>query len=105
MSYYDPDKIQQQLNSEYQQIVSDMSQQMKALHKEAEEMLEQVADMKKKLTWGSWEPYTVGFMPKRVKGKWYFRGDIIYRSQRFGPGGVHYKYGDTFDAIRDFDAN
>lgn len=66
-------------------------------------MLEQVRDMKKNFTWGAWEPYTVGIVPKRVKGKWYFRGDTVYRRQRFGAVSPQYMYGDTFDILKDSD--
>jgi len=82
-----------------------MKQQMEGLRNDSEELLEQVRQMKKRLTWGSWEPYTIKVFPKRIKGKWYWPGDTVYRRQRFGPGGVHYNYGDTFDALRDFDAD
>lgn len=105
MAYYDINKIHQDINKEYNQIVKDMNQQISNMHKEAEEMLEQVEQIKKNLTWGVWEPYKIKFLPKRVKGKWYWPGDTVYRSQRFGPGGVHYKYGDDFDVIRDADRN
>lgn len=105
MAHYDPNKVYQDLNKEYNQIVKDMNHQMDLMRDEAVKMLEEVERMKKNLTWGAWEPYTIKMFPKRVKGKWYWKGDTIYRRQRFGPGGVHYQYGDTFDAIRDFDAN
>lgn len=103
MSYYDPDKILKQLNDDRNAIIDDMNKVMKDVHAEAEKILEQVREMKQNFAWGSWEPHIVGIIPKRVKGKWYFRGDTVYRKQRFGPGGVHYKYGDTFDILKDSD--
>ena len=103
MGYYDPHKVQQQINDEYKIMIKDMNNAMQAMNDEAKKMLDEVRRMKENFTWGAWEKHTVGLMPKRINGKWYFRGATVYRKQRFGPGGVHYKYGDDFDVLRESD--
>lgn len=45
--------------------------------------------------WESW----YAWRPKYINGKWYWR-EYVYRKQSFGPGGVHWKYGDIFDKLR-----
>lgn len=74
---------------------------MQEMRRMADELRDQVNRMKDALTWGEWEPYTVGIIPMRVNGHWYFKGDTIYRRQRFGPGGAWYQYGDDFDKLKE----
>ena len=101
MAYIDLDKIQQGINSDYRQMVSEMNQQIYDLSKEAEKMLEQVREMKLNFTWGAWEPYKVKYVPKRIKGKWYWPGATVYRKQRIGVNPPQYMYGDDFDLLKD----
>jgi len=101
MAYFDPNKVYQDLNKEYNQMITDMNKQMDDLRKDSQDLLEQVRKMKSNLTWGAWEPYTIKLFPKRIKGKWYWKGATVYRRERVGPGGVHYQYGDDFDVLKD----
>lgn len=49
----------------------------------------------------NWKPHTL-WWPKRVKGKWYWPTERVYRKFVLSPGGGFYVYGDDFDALRDF---
>jgi len=87
------------MNTDFQKVREDFDE----LRRAADDLMEEVQKMKKAFTWGSWEPYTIKVYPKRINGRWYWPGDTVYRSHRFGPGGVHYRYGDHFDALRDIE--
>lgn len=38
-------------------------------------------------------------LPKHINGKWYWL-TYVYKHFQFSPGGGFWKYGDTFDALR-----
>ena len=82
-----------------QEELKAMRESWAEMRQEADQLLEQVRRMRENFAWGSWEPYQVGIVPRRVKGRWYWRGDTVYRKERFGPGGVRYQYGDLFDVL------
>lgn len=83
--------------------INDLSKTMAEMRRMAEEVRDQVDAMNKALSWGDWEPHTVGIIPKRINGRWYWRGDTVYRRQRMWAltGGDQYKYGDEFDVLKD----
>jgi hypothetical protein len=47
-----------------------------------------------------WEPYRLKLFPKKINERWYKPGDVVYRMRAFGPGGVHWQYGDEFDYLK-----
>lgn len=53
--------------------------------------------------WSEWEPHTVGIIPRRINGRWYFKGDRVYRKERMRglTGSQQYRYGDEFDVLKD----
>lgn len=83
-----------------QDALDEMKKSMAEMTSMADELRKAVDEMKENLEWGMWETHKL-ILPKRIKGKWYWPGDTVYRKQRFGPGGVHYKYGDSFDILKD----
>jgi hypothetical protein len=48
----------------------------------------------------TWEPVTL-WWPKRIKGKWFWPTETVYRKFVLSPGGGFYLYGDDFDFIKD----
>ncbi len=92
--FEDMDHMIKEMNDE-------MSASMAELRNQTDQVIKEVQRMKQALTWGAWEPYTVTLIPRRVNGRWYFKGDVIYRRQRFGPGGTFYAYGDQFDVLKE----
>jgi hypothetical protein len=79
----------------------EMRESMDQIRKETDDVIKEVRRMQQAITWSAWEPYTVTLIPRRVNGRWYFKGDVIYRRQRFGPGGTFYAYGDEFDVLKE----
>lgn len=45
-----------------------------------------------------WRPKRV-WLPKRIKGQWYWPGSIVYVRFILSPGGGYYTYGDIFDYL------
>jgi len=93
------------MDKDFDNFMRNMNQEMREsmdqLRKETDEVIKEVRRLNQAITWGAWEPYTVTVMPRRINGRWYFKGDVIYRRQRFGPGGVSYAYGDEFDVLKE----
>ena len=57
--------------------------------------------------WGEWETYKLKW-PRRIKGRWYWRGDTVYRRERMrGLTGSDnfYQYGDEFDVLKELNDN
>ena len=87
------------MNQEIQKIrlaVDEMRDQANAIRN-------QVDAFNKAVSWGDWEPHTVGVIPMRINGRWYWRGDTVYRRQRMWglTGGSQWKYGDEFDVLKE----
>ena len=76
---------------------------LKELRSMATELREEAEKTKKLFGWSDWEPHTVGIIPMRVNGRWYFKGDTVYRKEKmWGLSGSHqYKYGDEFDVLKE----
>ena len=47
-----------------------------------------------------WERHRLAW-PRRINGRWYWPGQIVARKFCFSPGGGFYRYGDSFDLLRD----
>jgi len=47
----------------------------------------------------AWQPYRLR-LPKRVRGKWYWPSQTVYRRYHTSPGGGFYEYGDVFDYLK-----
>jgi hypothetical protein len=77
------------------------------MRRRAKELRDEVDAMNRSLGWGDWEPHTVGIIPIRLNGRWYWKGDTIYRRQRMWglTGGSQYKYGDEFDVLKELNDN
>lgn len=73
------------------------------MRRQAKEMAEEVKRLQKNLSWSDWEKHTVGVIPKRINGRWYFKGDTVYRKEkiRYLGSSNQYKYGDEFDVLKD----
>jgi hypothetical protein len=87
------------MNNELDQL----SQTMKEMRRMTDEMREQVNQMSQAFAWSDWEPFVVGVIPRRVNGRWYFKGDTIYRKEKmkYLTGSREYCYGDDFDILKD----
>jgi hypothetical protein len=82
---------------------NDLSKSMAEMQRMTEDLRDQVDAMNKALGWGDWESHTVGIIPMRIHGRWYWRGDTVYRRQRMWglTGESQYKYGDMFDVLKE----
>jgi hypothetical protein len=85
-----------ELFKEIDGVFNSMDQTFKQLD-QTFKTLEQIADERFQ-TAQQWQKHTLKF-PKRVKGRWYWPGDTVYRKLNSSDG--KWKYGDDFDAIRD----
>ena len=83
--------------------INNLSKSMAEMQRMADEMRDQVDAFNKAVGWGDWEPHTVGVIPMRINGRWYWRGDTVYRRQRMWglTGGSQWKYGDEFDVLKE----
>jgi hypothetical protein len=74
------------------------------MRRQARELRDEVDKWNKMFGWSDWEPHTVGIIPRRVNGRWYFKGDRVYRKEKmWGLNGTRYKYGDEFDVLREIE--
>ena len=75
---------------------------LRSMRQQAVEMRDEVNRLNKLVGWGDWEPHTVGIIPMRVNGRWYFKGDTVYRKEKMWglSGSRRYKYGDEFDVLK-----
>ena len=66
-------------------------------------MAEEMRYMAEQYSWSEWKPHTVGIIPIRIKGRWYFKGDTVYRKEKmkYLTGSGKYKYGDEFDMLKE----
>mgnify|MGYP003342144199 FL=1 len=82
---------------------NDLSKSVAEMQRMADELRNQVDAFNKAVGWGDWEPHTVGVIPMRINGRWYWRGDTVYRRQRMWglTGGSQWKYGDEFDVLKE----
>lgn len=80
-----------------------LSKQLDDMRRQAREMAEEAKRLEKLVGWSDWEPHTVGIIPMRVNGRWYFKGDTVYRKEKMWglSGSRRYKYGDDFDVLKD----
>lgn len=87
--------------SDFQQLHDSIDE----MRQQARELRDEVERMTKQYGWSDWEPYTVGIIPMRVNGRWYFKGDTIYRKEKmkYLTGSRQYKYGDLFDYLKHID--
>lgn len=46
-----------------------------------------------------WKQHRLLF-PRRINGRWYWPGNVVYRYFVLSPGGGFWKYGDEFDMLR-----
>ena len=76
---------------------------LRNMRQQAVEMRDEVNRLTKLVGWSDWEPHTVGIIPMRVNGRWYFKGDTVYRKEKMWglSGSRRYKYGDDFDVLKD----
>ncbi len=44
--------------------------------------------------WYAWRPV------RTVSGRWMWL-ETVYQQASFGPAGIHYRYGDAFDVLKD----
>lgn len=81
---------------------NDLSKSMAEMQRMADELRDQVDAFNKAVGWGDWEPHVLKW-PMRINGRWYWRGDTVYRRQRMWglSGGNQYKYGDMFDVLKE----
>lgn len=86
--------------AEINQTMKEINAEADKLRLDAEEMLNEVRKMKESFSWGAWEPYKLKF-PKRIKGKWYWPGNTVYRREkmRYLSSSGMYQYGDDFDVL------
>lgn len=86
-------------NDPYKQL----HESIRAMRQEAKEMRDEVDKLSRIVGWSDWEPHTVGVIPIRVNGRWYWRGDRVFRKEKMSglSGSRKYKYGDEFDVLRD----
>ena len=93
-------------NDPYKQLhesIRAMRQEAKEMRDAASEIREEIDKTLKLFGWSDWEPHTVGIIPRRVNGRWYFKGDTVYRKEKMWglSGSGRYKYGDDFDILRE----
>lgn len=83
--------------------IDDLSRSMQEMRRMSDELRDQVEKMKQAFTWSEWEPFVVGVIPCRVNGRWYWRGDVIYRREKIRhiSGTKEYMYGDNFDKLKE----
>lgn len=83
--------------------LKDMHDEVKRMREQAKEMAEQVKKWQKDFSWSEWESHTVGIIPMRLNGRWYFKGDRVYRKEKIKYLGASkiYKYGDEFDVLKE----
>lgn len=86
-------------SNDLQQLTASLDE----MRRQAKEMAEEVKRLQKNLSWSDWEKYTVGVIPKRINGRWYFKGDTVYRKEKIRYLGAshEYIYGDEFDVLKD----
>jgi len=83
--------------------MKDMWDDIDKMHQEVKVMAAEIKKWQIDYGWGDWEPHTVGIIPMRINGRWYFKGDTVYRKEkmRYLRGSSQYKYGDEFDVLKD----
>ena len=83
------------------QTIKNMNDQMADMQQQANKLLDDVRRMRQAFTWSSWEPHTVGVIPRHINGRWYFKGDTVYRREkmRYLTGSKEFQYGDEFDIL------
>lgn len=86
-------------NTDFQQL----NAQLDDMRRSAKEMADEVRRWQQDFSWSDWEPHIVGVIPMRINGRWYWKGDIVYRKEKIRYlGASHtYKYGDEFDVLKD----
>ena len=94
------------MKNNFQQLhdsVTEMRDAASEMRNAASEIREEIDKTLKLFGWSDWEPHTVGIIPRRVNGRWYFKGDTVYRKEKMWglSGSQQYKYGDDFDVLRD----
>ena len=91
-----------------QKDLDDIVEAVKDMNRMAQHMRAQVEQMRETVEkwtdrgWSAWEPHVLKW-PKRVNGRWYWRGDTVYRRERMrGLTGSDnfYQYGDEFDILK-----
>ena len=84
-------------------LSNDLSKSLAEMRRMSDEMRVEVDKLNRLVGWSEWEPHTVGIIPKRINGRWYFKGDRVYRKEKMWglSGSNRYKYGDEFDILRD----
>ena len=86
-------------NNPFDQLQSEMD----SMRQEVKDMADEVRRWNQIVGWSEWEPHIVGIIPRRINGRWYFKGDRVYRKEKMWglSGSNRYKYGDEFDILRD----
>lgn len=81
----------------------DLNASLQEMRRQAQEMRDEVQRMSSRYSWSEWEPHTVGIIPKRINGRWYFKGDTVYRQEKmlYLTSSKQYRYGDEFDILQD----
>lgn len=83
--------------------MKDMHDEVERMRQEAKAMAEEVRRWQRDFGWSEWEPHTVGVIPMRLNGRWYWKGDTVYRKEkmRYLGSSKIYKYGDEFDVLKE----
>lgn len=78
-----------------------MDDEVERMRQEMKEMANDLRNMG--VGWSDWEPHTVGVIPIRLNGRWYWKGDTVYRKEkmRWLTGSGTYIYGDEFDVLKE----